>query len=290
VGEILQEEYEIPDPREPSGRRKVVQPVYPGALEDYYSLLSHGHRFTATGNSDSHGAYSEAGIPRTFAYVGPTADGSMMALKEQAVMDALKAHRATVSNGPFVEMWVNGEPIGSEVVSPSGDVEVRIKVQAVPWVDVSRIVLKRGGPDQRGLPQVLAEFPVSPSTELVRFDRTSNYKGLADGSFLMVEVEGKKSLWPVVTPTEIRSIQILEAVSTVGSAFGIGNTYGKYFPNEVQQARPFAFTNPIWVSRKKRQALTAVRHVLPLDTVQRPPAQRALNLRRMFGTLHSDVD
>ncbi len=71
----------------------VQQPAYPGALEDWFNLLAHGKHVTATGNSDSHSAAAEAGLPRTYLQVGDTADGSMRGLSEAAAIQAIARGR-----------------------------------------------------------------------------------------------------------------------------------------------------------------------------------------------------
>ena len=43
---------------------------------------------------------------------------------------------------------MNGKGLGEEVVTPDRAIEVELKVRAVPWVDVRRVVVRRGGKDQ----------------------------------------------------------------------------------------------------------------------------------------------
>ncbi|MFZ5468299.1 MAG: carboxypeptidase regulatory-like domain-containing protein [Myxococcota bacterium] len=280
VGEILEQTFE--------GSK--VNPVYAGALEDYYTLTARGRRLTAMGNSDSHSAKAEAGLPRSYVWVGDTADGSMMGLSEEAVMDGIRTQKVVVTNGPFVELFVNEQPVGSEVVAPEGNVTVRIKVQAAPWVDVSKVVLKRGGKDQQKIPQVVAEYTVAPSEELVRLEETKELFGIPDDSFFVVEVSGERPMWPVYTPLEIASIQLNEIIGSLGATFGYTNKYGKYRPVQEQQIKPFAFTNPVYVVRAKKQALAAKRLVLPLGQTQPHQPAKVPDLRRLFGQFHADLE
>lgn len=288
-GQILEELIKVPDPARPGSSYDQRQPAFPGALEDWYTLLKE-HQITGVGNSDSHSAAAEAGLPRSYVQVGPSADGSMEALDEDALLDGLKAGRVVVTNGPFVELTVNGQQVGSQVVAPDGTVEVRVVVKAAPWVDVSKVVLRRGGRDVSTVPPVLAEIAVPSSTELVRLDEMRTFEGLPDDSFLVAEVSGSRSLWPVYTPYEIESVLINEALSAVGTTFGFTNKYGKYGPKRVQQLTPFAFTNPIRVVRSAKQGLRAHRPLAAPGPAPKHTPRRIPDLRRLFGALHSDVE
>jgi 5-hydroxyisourate hydrolase-like protein (transthyretin family) len=267
----------------------VLQPKYPGTLDDWYALLAQGRKVTGVGNSDSHDDEDEAGLPRTYLYVGKMADGSMRGFDEGAAVEALLAQRAVVTNGPFVEFEVDGQMVGSRVVSPTGEVTARIRVQAADWVDVSRVVLLRGGKDRMQGAEVLKTWDRAAMKDgVLRFDEA--WTGVVpDGSFLTVEVSGEKSMWPVFTPREIPSIAIGEAVGAIGSAFGYTDKYGKYMPIQTQAVTPFAFTNPIFVDRAVRQSLVQPVRMLPLgpgeDAADRAP-RRIGDLRKLLGAFH----
>ncbi|MFT3837551.1 MAG: CehA/McbA family metallohydrolase [Myxococcaceae bacterium] len=267
-----------------------IQPVYPGALEDWYNLLAHGKHVTATGNSDSHNAIAEAGLPRTYLHIGDTANGSMRGLSEAAAMEAIRKGDVVVSNGPFPELTINGVGLGGEVVAPTGDIELSLKVSAPAWIDVQRVFVRRGGPDQVERPQLLETIAVPQTTEVLRLDVTKTYSGIPDGSFIVVEVQGDKSMWPVFTPYEIPSIQISDAVGVIGGAFGFGNKYGRYHPDHVNVVRPFAFTNPIWIDRTKKQSLSAARPVLPLSSNEPFHPRTIPDIRKIFANFHGDPE
>jgi hypothetical protein len=271
--------------------RYIRQPAFPGALDDWYTLLGQGRHITATGNSDSHGARAEAGLPRTYLHVGPTANQSMRGLDVSAAMDALRNGDAYPTNGPIIETFtVNGLGMGRTVVAGDGVIDVHVVIHAAPWVDVKRVVVRRGGRDQGDSPEVLDTIAVPASTELVRLDVTRRYTNIPDGSFLVIEVSGDREMWPVFTPHEFPSLQISDAVGVIGGAFGYGRKFGKYYPRQDQLVTPFAFSNPIWVDRTVKQNLVAPKRVLSVSNDQPFVPRVVPDLRKLFHAFHSDPE
>jgi hypothetical protein len=270
--------------------RIILQPAFPGAQEDWFSLLGQGKRIIATGNSDSHGASAEAGLPRTYLDIGDSADGSMQALDVDAAMDALRRGKALVTNGPIITATIDGQGPGSTVVNANGTFRLEIKVEAAPWVDVTRVVVRRGGKDQGKRPEVLATIDVPATTELERLKSTQLFTGIPDDSFFVVEAFGERSMFPVFAPYEIPSLQISDAVGVIGGAFGFGSTYGKYEPQFAQIVKPYAFTNPIWATRTRKQALTVTRKVLPVSNAEPFHPRQLPDLRTLFHAFHSDPE
>ncbi|HKX45832.1 MAG TPA: CehA/McbA family metallohydrolase, partial [Planctomycetota bacterium] len=87
----------------------------PGAhsvLGDWFRLLNRGLRPGAVGNSDSHTVhYAFAGYPRNYVAV---ADGDPSALDPAEVAGALRAKRSFTTTGPFLEVAVDGAPLGAD--------------------------------------------------------------------------------------------------------------------------------------------------------------------------------
>jgi hypothetical protein len=214
----------------------------------------------------------------------------MRGLSESAAMDAIHKGDVVVSNGPFPELSINGVGLGGEVVAPTGDIDLHLKVSAPPWMDVQRVFVRRGGPDQVQRPQLLDTIAVPAGTDVLRLDVTKSYSGIPDNSFIVVEVQGDKSMWPVFTPYEIPSIQISDAVGVIGGAFGFGNKYGRYHPDHVNIVRPFAFTNPIWVDRSKKQSLRAAKPVMPLSSNEPFTPRTIPDIRKIFANFHGDPE
>lgn len=287
-GEIIERPVKVSKAGEPD--RYQLQPAFPGAQDDWFTLLAQGRHLTATGNSDSHGASAEAGLPRTYLEIGSSADGTMRALDTDAIYGALRAGRAVATNGPIIDLTINGEGLGRTVVVPDGRIDVKLVVRAAPWVDVTKVVLRRGGKDQGKAPAVLDTFTVPATQAVVRLDVTKSYANVPDGSFVIAEVFGERSLWPVYTPYEVPSLQISDAVGVIGGAFGFGNTYGKYQPKLQQQVKPYAFTNPIWVSRVARQGLVAAPRVKPVSASEPWRPRMIPDVTKLFQALHADVE
>jgi hypothetical protein len=173
-------------------------------MNDWYALLEAGLRHTATGNSDSHKiAFQDAGMPRNWVALADDAPARFDAARFVA---AVRAARVVVSSGPFIRFAVKGADRGiGDTIAP-GEVELTLRVEAPPWIDVSEVELVR-----RGL--VIERWKVAESTAAVRFERAHRLKVDA-GDWLVAVAIGNKSMHNVMR----------------------------------SGAKPFAFTNPIWVA------------------------------------------
>jgi hypothetical protein len=180
--------------------------------------------------------------------------------------------------------------LGRTVIAPDGSIAVKISVQAAPWVDVKRVVVRRGGRDLKFGPETLETIPVTVREGVVRLDVTKTYSGVPDDSFIVVEAFGEEPMWPVFTPHEIPSLQISDAISVLADAFGFGATFGKYRPDPAQQVLPYAFTNPIYVSRTVKQGLTVAKPVLPLSSSAQFKPRVMPNVLKLFHAFHADVE
>lgn len=287
-GEVVEHAVKVATVGQPD--QYLLQPAHPGALEDWFTLLAQGRHIIPTGNSDSHGEKAEAGLPRTYIQAGETSDQSMRALSVTDVVDAMRLGKVVATNGPFLDLTVNGQGLGSTVVASDGKIDVHILVKAAPWVDVKRVTVYRGGRDQVKRPFVLEVIEVPSTRDLIRLDVTRHYAGIPDGSFVVVDAAGDESMWPVFTPHEVPSLQLTDAVGVIGGAFGFGNTYGKYLPQLENQVTPYGFTNAIFIDRSLKQPLRVAKKVLPVSNDQ-PFVPRVMpDLRKLFHALHSDPE
>ncbi len=104
---------------------------------DLVGLARRGKHVAAVGNSDSHKLFfEEAGWPRT--WVKTAGEG---AVADRVIAGLLRAE-TTISAGPFVEMTVDGRPIGATVKVTKGKaLRVHVRVLAPAWIPVSRVEL-----------------------------------------------------------------------------------------------------------------------------------------------------
>ncbi len=114
-----------------------LDPAHPdrtGLFDDWLSFLNHGHRITAVGASDEHG-FSELGMPRI--YFGVIEDRPELFHPDQLV-DAVHRGDVLVSTGAFARITVNGKTMGDVITDKDGSVDVGIRIEALPEVDVAR--------------------------------------------------------------------------------------------------------------------------------------------------------
>ncbi|MBM4319595.1 MAG: carboxypeptidase regulatory-like domain-containing protein, partial [Deltaproteobacteria bacterium] len=122
-------------------QRVLLDPAAPeqsGLLDDWLSLLNHGARITALGASDTHGL-DAPGMPRT--YFAASSD-EPAGFDEQELVDSLRAGRALVSSGAFARVLVDGVAgLGDTITVDDGEVELYLRIEALPEVDVTRFLV-----------------------------------------------------------------------------------------------------------------------------------------------------
>jgi hypothetical protein len=126
-------------------------------LAEWRGWLVRGERLTATGGSDSHGAASHlAGYPRTYT----------QAARVEDLAPELRAGSAFVTNGPLLELRVNGHTPGKTVeLADDERVTVELRVRAPSWMRVDTLEL--WADEQRAWS---APIPVAVAGEPLDFD------------------------------------------------------------------------------------------------------------------------
>ncbi len=159
------------------------------AVEDWLHLLNRGRYYPLVGSSDSHTADGEEpGYSRTFVhYGGPRAE----ALDWGALFESLRKGKSFASNGPLLDFRVNGATLGEMTKADSGRVDISLEVSAAPWISVDEVRLIING--ERKI-----VFPVKNQDSLVRKFRERISLRLERDSYLVLEVLGRKTLYPVV--------------------------------------------------------------------------------------------
>jgi hypothetical protein len=152
-------------------------------LRDWYALLNAGLRVTATGNSDSHKlTYHEAGVPRNFVRVG---GDTPEAFDERIFVEAVRRGRVVVSSGPFVRLTSGAAEVGDEITA-GPDVEVHVRVDAAPWVDVTSVDLVRRG-------EVVKTWTADGTKAATRLDAATRL-ALRSGDWLVAIARGTRPM------------------------------------------------------------------------------------------------
>jgi len=186
-------------------------------IDDYLGLLNHGHLATATGNSDTHHlTYNMGGYPRNYLRVP---DDRIGHVTPQDVAQAIKAHHAFFTTGPFLRLRAGQGDIGDLVPAPGGRAKLDIEVDAAPWVSVHRVILYVNGKEAQ-------RWSVPPSQDVVRFRVTDDLTLPADG-YALVRVDGDKLLAPVVGDNKIFGVYPLALSNPI---FFDVNGNGRYDP------------------------------------------------------------
>ncbi|MBK9371883.1 MAG: CehA/McbA family metallohydrolase [Deltaproteobacteria bacterium] len=211
-----------------------------GQVDDWFTLLNLGYRFTALGNSDTHGKTSiEAGCPRNWV-ASPTDDPAYIRVED--IADAIRRGEVITSSGPFVRFSANGDTNIGGTVTGAGEVTFNIEVSSPTWFDVSRVELYRNG-------TLIEEWAIeTPNADIVNLSTTFADTPDVDAWYVVIAM-GESDLYPLFTPTDYPPVQlqdvVFEALSTVPAVGGLLSTLPP-MPRSGP-TYPYALTNPIWV-------------------------------------------
>jgi hypothetical protein len=223
--------------------------TFPGAVEDWFQLLNQGKRPVGTGAGDSHDGEEEPGQFRTLVFLG---DERPSTIRDQAIVDALRAHRAVVTNGPMIDFRVDDattSSIGADVRAKGPSVTLRLRVTTADWQNVRRLNVWRNGllVATRTI-DAGRNLATDPYQEDVSVELARDATGTAIDSWFVVEGIGDKSLFPVVAPAEVPPVLLTEAIASLAGPLGLsGSSAGSLEPPKTFAVFPFAITNPVWV-------------------------------------------
>lgn len=241
-----------------------AQLAYPGAVDDWFTMLNRGHKFVGTGNSDSHNHEPEAGYPRNYLLTG---FDRPLQMNDETLVKTLKENKVMMTNGPILEVWAKGddtdakyEGLGSTIKARKS-VTLRVKVRAASWVDVSKILIYKNG-------RVVKEAAVPESKDVLRVNNQEFELDVSDGdAWFVVIVQGKKDLWPVIRSEELEPFQISTALDLIQGTLlsGLGPFAASLslgddaclMPTLTRTTVPYAITNPIWVDTDDKEGFTA---------------------------------
>ncbi len=161
------------------------------AIEDWLHLLNRGYYFPLVASSDSHGIdKGEPGYSRTFViYAGEETDN----LDRDALFRAMLKGQSFASNGPIVEFRVNNKyTSGDTLTATNRRVDISVKVWSAPWISVDEVRLIVNG-ERRII------LPVQTDKEVIqKFSLPLIGISLEKDSYIVVEILGKESLFPVL--------------------------------------------------------------------------------------------
>lgn len=212
-----------------------------GQIDDWFTMLNLGYRYTAIGNSDTHSKTStESGCPRNYV-LSSTDDPAYISPEE--VAEEVRAGHVLTTYGPFVRFTATSGGataiMGDDLVA-SGDVEFFIEVQSPTWFSVDRVEVYRDG-------ELIRDF-VATNDDIVNLSETFTESPVADAWYVVI-VMGNDSLEPLFSPVEHAPVQlqdvVIEALSDVDAVGGLltpAPPVPRSFP-----VYPFALTNPIYV-------------------------------------------
>ena len=185
-------------------------------FNEWLELVAEGHRYVATGNSDSHLIrYQWNGYPRTYVRARGYSDA-------RQVLRELRAGHAFVTSGPFLDVTAEGGGPGDRVRADHGNADVHVRVQIPSWMHLDEVRIYVSGqlmttdaisPLFQGSSRYVAPLHAAPLSGAIVFEKDYDVPIEKDGS-IVVLIRG-------TTPLD------------------------EYFArNDIP---PLAFSNPIWV-------------------------------------------
>ena len=213
-----------------------------GVVDDWFRMLEHGVRKTGLANSDTHHLFDiEVGLPRNWVASPTDAPGE---IRGGPIADAVREGRVTVGYGPFVELWVDGQPIGSTVAA-DGAVQVRVRVQTAEWFAIDRVEIYRNGELW-----TVRDIDVDP-TEIVDFDETIEDTPPGDSWYVAIALGRAGSLSPVYSSVTHPQLGFSQVAAVAFSAIDdpLIQSIVPQTPTapEVTPVVPYGITNPVFV-------------------------------------------
>jgi hypothetical protein len=130
-----------------TGPKKGKRFRYNNTVFNWLQLLNQGHRIPGVVNTDAHYNFHGSGGLRNYVRCDAKSPGEIDPL--EIVRHAKKGH-LVMSNGPFLDVKLNGAIPGDEVRLEKGSGTLEIRVYCPGWLDVDRIqVLQSGRPAQK---------------------------------------------------------------------------------------------------------------------------------------------
>ncbi|MCB9758829.1 MAG: carboxypeptidase regulatory-like domain-containing protein [Alphaproteobacteria bacterium] len=211
-----------------------------GQVDDWFSLLNLGYRYTAIGNSDTHSKTStESGCPRNFV-VSDTDDPAFIDSEE--IARQVQAGHVFTSYGPFVRFMADDRYIMGDELSADGAVDFYIEVQSPSWFNVDRVELYRNG-------ELVKDWQLDvPNADTLNLAVEWSDTPDIDAWYAVI-VMGDDDLYPLYTPVEYPPVQLQDVITeALSSVPAVSNLLSAIPPHPRDYpVYPFALTNPIFV-------------------------------------------
>ena len=164
----------------------------------WLQMLNQGDRIYGTGTSDAHvTAFNNGSI---FTYLKSSTDDPAR-LDPVEMARSAKAGQMVISNGPFLEVYLNGVLPGGEVKA-KGALTMKVRVQCADWIDIDRVQVLVNGRPEKTLNYTRSNSPESfhKSVDPVRFERDI-LLALQSDSHIIVIATGESSQLGLITAT-----------------------------------------------------------------------------------------
>ena len=160
----------------------------------WLQMLNQGDRIFGAANSDAHTTgYNNGSI---FTYIKSRTDMPAQ-IDPLDLARAAKSGQMVMSNGPFLDVSLNGALPGAEL-RVNGTATLKIRVQCAPWIDIDRVqVLVDGRPDPAlNFKRSAASEGFRSGAGPVRFDREIPLRLDRDAHIIVVAAGESSKLGP----------------------------------------------------------------------------------------------
>jgi hypothetical protein len=204
----------------------------------WYRLLNCGFRLPAGAGTDAMANFASlrgpVGMNRVYVRSGAP-------LEHRRWLAALKAGRSFATNGPLIEMRVNGTGLGGEVRLPPGGGDVDVSVRLRSNVPVDHLELVRNGTVVQEIPLAAGRRSAS-DTVRVQVDRSG---------WLLLRARGDKAAYPTldIFPYATTSPVYL----TVGGQPARSPDDARYFMSWIDRMRAAVEAHRDWNSEAERR-------------------------------------
>ena len=230
-----------------------------GVIDDWFRLLDYGVIRTGMGNSDTHQLFTqtEAGCPRNFIRLSAE---SPRGVDRRELVQRIQQGQVVASYGPFVQLWIDGQEIGSLVdARGKASVELRVRVQSPLWFDVDRVEIYRSGHLVHVLTAAGDELdPAStvdvsglqlPNRRVVNLDATITEPAPGSDAWYVVIAMGLngRDLSPVYAEHPYLKLQIGDILSRSFTSVPVPFDVSGALVPRVFRIYPYAVTNPVFI-------------------------------------------